>query len=751
MFSSICNIDMRFLTFARFAILIILIANINSCTTVNEEAPSPTISFDSFQVEPGFELQLVAKEPLIAAPVAIDFDNQGRIWVVEMRGYMPDVSGNGEEKPNGRISILSDFDKNGVARKSIVFIDSLVLPRALAHVYGGLLYAAPPYLWFVEINNDKPGKRTLVDSMYAVGGYVEMQPNGLMMNIDNWIYSANSTSRYQMKDGKWVREPTTFRGQWGISKDNYGRLYYNYNEVQLAGDHVLPNTLLSNPFFVPKESENKLLTENQLVYPLHPTTVNRGYIEGILTGDSLLRKFTAACGPVVYRGGQFPAEYYQNVFVCEPQANLIKRNILSFDSIKTSARQAWDNKEFIAVRDESFRPVSLVNAPDGSMYIVDMHRGVLEHRAVSTPYYRDGILRKKLDTLLTGGRIIRVKNKSKGLDKFPDFEHATDEQLVNMLTSPNGWLRDRAQQLLIQKQSKTVVDKLTAIVKSGRNRIAAIHALHTLDGLNSLSFELVVDAAAAGDPMESAHALVLLQKFASAERVPQIEKLLNDLYSRNNPFIDLYSVIGLAGWNKIAPDTFLPILKRLTDRNKNNNVFDEAVISSTGGLEERFMTMTSDKQLKQLLTQTVANKKSNKTNPILVERKLPLDERANGMVLFRKTCAGCHGADGEGIEHVGPPLRESQYVQGSLDRLAMIILNGLEGPLHINGQEYRFNGSMPNFGNNFSDKEIADIIYYLRNSYVTTSRKTINDKRIGELRKKPTGTLNEEKLSKMKE
>src|SRR5689334_22723352 len=174
----------------------------------NNTTAQQQISFDSIKIQDGFEMQLVAKEPLIVAPVAMDFDNQGRIWAVEMRGYMPDLGGNGEDKAVGRISILDDFDKNGVAQSSKVFLDSLVLPRAVAHVYGGLLYVEPPNLWYVEINGDKPGKRTLVDSMYAVGGYVELQPNGLMTNIDNWIYSANSTSRYRMKDGKWLREPT---------------------------------------------------------------------------------------------------------------------------------------------------------------------------------------------------------------------------------------------------------------------------------------------------------------------------------------------------------------------------------------------------------------------------------------------------------------------------------------------------------------------------------------------------------------
>jgi mono/diheme cytochrome c family protein len=736
-------------TSIRISVLFIFFIVLNGCTSAdNKKAPASSVSFDSYKVEPGFGLQLVAKEPLIVAPVAIDFDNQGRIWAVEMRGYMPDLAGSGEDKPVGRISILEDFDENGVAQTSKVFLDSLVLPRALAHVYGGLLYAEPPNLWFVEINHDKPGKKTLVDSMYAVGGYVELQPNGLMMNIDNWIYSANSTSRYRMKDGKWLREPTTFRGQWGISKDDYGRLYYNYNEAQLAGDHVLPNTVISNPYFVPKESENKLLTDDQRVYPLHPTTVNRGYEEGILTGDSLLKKFTAACGPVVYRGDNFPKEYYQNVFVCEPQANLIKRNILSFDGVRAIAKQANDSSEFVAAKDESFRPVTLKNAPDGSMYIVDMHRGILEHRAVSTPYYRAGIAHKKLDTLLNGGRILRIKNKNRPLDKFPGFIHATDEQLVNMLGSNNGWMRDRAQQLLLERKAKSVIPQLLELVKDEKKPVTSVHAMYTLEGSDGLNFELLLDAASSANAMKCAHALLLLEKYASNENASRMAELLNKIIERKNPVTDLYIAISVGAWNKISPELFMPLLKQLSEKYAKELIFQEAVVSSVAGHEEELRN--TNKLLDSMLTVTIDNKKEDKMNPVLVQRQMPLDQRANGRVLFLETCAGCHGADGEGIEHVGPPLRESEYVHGSLDRLAMIILSGLEGPIHVNNKEYRFNGTMPNFANNFSDSEIADIISYLRNSYVASRGKSIDANRVNVLRKRMTGTLTEEKLNKIK-
>src|SRR5690606_12068057 len=181
--------------------------------------------------------------------------------------------GSGEEEPNGKIKILEDRDNDGVVDHVKVFLDSLVLPRAIAHVYGGLLYAEPPNLWFVEIKGDKPGRMTLVDSLYAPVGNVEHMPNGLLMNIDNWIYNSNSNFRYQRQGNQWKKEPTTYRGQWGIDKDNWGRLYYNNNTTQLIGDYVLPNLVMRNPYFEPQEAVNRILTEDQRVFPLHSTTV----------------------------------------------------------------------------------------------------------------------------------------------------------------------------------------------------------------------------------------------------------------------------------------------------------------------------------------------------------------------------------------------------------------------------------------------------------------------------------------------
>src|SRR5690606_1277097 len=178
----------------------------------------------TFQLEEGFSLELVASEPLIEDPVAMTFDSRGRIWVVEMQSYMLDLDGNGEEKKISRIVILEDEDSDGKMDRSKVFLDSLAMPRAIALTEDGVLYAEPPNLWFVENIEDSPGKKTLIDSTYAVDGNAEHQPNGLTRGMDGWYYNAKSKFRYKRVDGTWIKEETEFRGQWGMSMDNFGRL-----------------------------------------------------------------------------------------------------------------------------------------------------------------------------------------------------------------------------------------------------------------------------------------------------------------------------------------------------------------------------------------------------------------------------------------------------------------------------------------------------------------------------------------------
>ncbi len=692
-------------------------------------------------MEEGFELEMVASEPLLKAPVAIDFDSKGRIWVAEMAGFMLNLEGDGEDLPNGSIKILEDRDGDGIMDHAKTFLDSLVMPRALALVYDGLLYVESPNLWFVEIENDKPGNRVLVDSLYATVGNPEHQPNGLMMNLDNWIYNAKSNYRYQRKDGIWYKEPTTGRGQWGISHDNFGRLYYNNNSTQLMGDHMLPNRLVRNKYFVPKKGVDEELTKDNRVYPLHRASVNRGYQEGVLNQDSLLVNVTAACGPLVYRGGTFPVDYDQNVFVCVPEANLIKRNILSFHGNRVEAEQAWQGKEFLASTDEGFRPVNLSNGPDGNMYVVDMHRGVIQHYAFLSPYLKKLSAEKKLDTILDYGRILRVRNKDYKAGEITDLKKLSASKLVASLKDPNGWMRDRAQQYLINKNDGSVLPELKKMALDNKSPLAQLHALYVLKGVGALSFDFLVQVAQSGGPEAASHAIVLMEEFASEKNVPQAKELFTGLLERNEPMLDLYLSSTLGIWAMYDQEVFFPYIYGLSQKYKDDIIVQEAILSGAEKVMPAMkvqldgMDNLKNMDLTLLTAASLERQENDNPNYIYSTKIARADSRTNGAILFRQICASCHSTSGEGIRGLAPPLLGSKYITDHLEQLGLIILHGLKGPLLINGEIYDEDHQMPGlkYNKDLSDKDISDIISYVTNAFSVDS-KGLGPEKIKELR-----------------
>lgn len=730
------------------SVALLLLIALESCQKQYEE---PEVSLENYQIEQGFELQVVASEPFLEAPVSIDFDNKGRIWVAEMRGYMTNIDGDGENLPSGTISIMEDLDGDGVTDHSKIFLDGLVLPRALAHVYGGLLYAEPPMLWFVEINDDKPGKKVLVDSLYADDGNVEHQPNGLMMNIDNWIYNAKSHFRYQRKNGIWIKEPTSYRGQWGITKDNFGRLYYNNNSTLLQADYVLPNTVINNPFYTPEKSISKTLTTNQRVYPLHVTSVNRGYEKGVLDQDSMLVNATSACGPMVYRAGQFTDDYNENVFVCAPEVNLIKRHILDFSTIRTTGEAAWVDKEFLASTDEAFRPVNLFNGPDGAMYVVDMHRGVIQHGAYMSPYLRKHLEEKGLDKIIGMGRILRVKNSTQPLQKIPDLEKATNAKLIDLLNEKNGWVRDKAQQLLILNGTAKDQFSLNEVALDASRPIAQMHALHTLNGLDLLSLELLIQVAETSSPDVVAHALLLIPTPKNQDQITDLLSLSMALKSQNNATVDLYLIMALGKWTNSSA-SFIPLLKEISER-RTDPIYQEAALGSLAGQEIKILESNPDTELTGMLLQAEVNRAANAKNWIYELASLPEDDRTRGLRFYKNICGACHGPGGDGIEGLAPPLRNSEYITASPKRLALILLHGLKGPINVNGKRYEFNGEMPGIANNpdMSDQDITDLMIYLSNAFGKSTREINADqvKALRTVKSKTGGAYTEEELLKI--
>lgn len=721
-----------------------------SCKPTVEE---PVINLDGYKIEDGFQLEVIASEPLLEAPVAIDFDNQGRIWVVEMPGFFI-----GETTPNGSIKILEDLDNDGVADHAKIVLDSLVMPRALALVYDGLLYVEPPKLWFAELENDKVKNKVLVDSLYAPDGNPEHQPNGLLINIDNWIYSAKSNFRYQRKEGKWIKEPTSFRGQWGITKDNFGRLYFNDNSRQLLGDYVLPNRLIRNKYYTPKEGQNKLLTDDQRVYPIHPTPVNRGYIKGVLNQDSLLVHFTAACGPLVYRGNNFTDDYNQNAFVCEPAANLIKRNILEFNGVYTQAEQAWHDKEFLSSNDKGFRPVNLNLGPDGNMYIVDMHRGVIQHHAYLSPYLRNISAKKKLDSIVDFGRILKVSKKDIPNQKVPILTNLSANKLVDLLKDSNGWLRDRAQQLIIFKNDKKVIPLLNELVKNVEHPLAQIHALYTLKGIDALSFETLIAVAKNSNAEVGAHAIILLESFLEKKHTNTVANLFNELLGKNSMIIDFYISTTLGGWASVDKEQFIPLITLLSWKYKNHKIFQEALISGFSNkniaLQMELIETIHAKNIlfKDVLLKNINQFKDEKPNSLYVQIGPSKDARTNGAKLYSQICSACHNSGGEGIEGLAPPLLNSDYLKGNVEKLTLVLLHGLQGPVTVNGTQYHFNSTMPGVINNeqISDKDLSSIISYITNAF-TNKQQYIDANKINALRSKKSKTGVEYSEAELKE
>lgn len=730
------------------------------CIACTKQYDEPTINLDSYQIADGFELKNITSEPFIEAPVTMSFDKKGRIWVVEMRGYMRNLEGTGENLPNSRILILEDLDKDGVTDHTKVFLDSLILPRAIAHVYDGLLYAEPPNLWFVDIQNDKPVNKVLVDDQYVTKGNVEHQPNGLMMHIDNWIYNAKSSFRYQRRFGKWYKEETFFRGQWGISKDNFGRLYHNHNSVIIKGDLVLPNTYTKNSNFTPEIALGKTLNKNQRVYPLHATSVNRGYIKGKLNKDSILMNVTAACAPLIYRGHQFPQEYNQNAFICAPEANVVKRNILDFSNNNIKAIHPTPNKEFLASTDEGFRPVNLFNGPDGNIYLVDMHRGILQDKAYLTPYLKKQYKDKQLDTIIGMGRILKIQRTEYKPEKTIDLTSLKTSDLIDFLNHPNGWYRDNAQQLIIQRKNYNIVPNLKEFILSTKNDISQIHALHTLNGLDALSFNFLNSLINKKNISINtlSHVIVLMEQKAHLKYLSKAKACIEKLASKNNFELDLYLAASLGKWIELNPVSFYPTILKISTRHQNQNLIQEGIISSLNQHEENFITYAhkhsfNNAILTSYLNKVLDSKKTKylkKSKAIKKQHKLAINA---GEKIFNNLCATCHGDKGLGITSLAPPFINSEYISESSNRLALVLLHGLSGPIKVNGQSYDLRATMPGLNNNpeYTDKDIQNIITYLQHTFAD-DLKPISTNKIKQLRnfEPENGVFSEKELLKIK-
>ncbi len=558
-----------------------------ACSDPEASPPlSPDEALTSFVLaDPALKIELVAAEPLVQDPVAITFDEAGRLWVVEMLGFMQDIDGTGEEDPVGRVSILTDTDGDGQMDHSQLFLDSLVLPRAIAVVKGGALVAENIPLWMAR-DGDADGvaeSSTLIDPEYGGSGMPEHSANGLWRGIDNWYYNAKSRFRYRPEGDGWRKDSTEFRGQWGICHDDAGRLYYNYNWSQLHADLVPPGTIGRNPHHTPTSGIDHGLTLERAIFPIRSNTaVNRGYVPGTLDQGGKLLEFASACGPLVYRGTALPEAYRGDAFVCEPTANLIKQNKVFEEGFMLRAEGAYPDREFLASTDERFRPVSLASGPDGALYVVDMYKGIIQHGPYMTPYLREVTLNRKLDKPIHMGRIWRITSAT-GAGKPPRQLAQMDARgWTEQLGSPNGWTRDAAQRLLVENGDTTALKALRELAESG-GYPARLHALWTLEGLGRLDAEILWRAAGDPEPHVAQTALRLLADTPrpGLQQQERFAGFLREHFETAHPLVQLQTVLS----GPLLPDTaYFGLGKRFLELYGALPLARDAVLS---GLENR--------------------------------------------------------------------------------------------------------------------------------------------------------------------
>jgi putative membrane-bound dehydrogenase-like protein len=478
---------------------------------------SPVDELKTFQLaDPNLTVELVAAEPDVRAPVAIAWDADGRMFVAEMTDY---PSG----PVNGRIRLLEDRNGDGRYEHAIIFATNLAFPNGvMAWKNGVLITAAPDILFLADTNGDgRADVRERILTGFSEGNQ-QLRVNGLFWGIDNWIYGANGRSDGEVKWGDGTpagsirRKDFRFRpdtkqfeviagnSQFGMGHDDWGNRFPVFNatpirHVVMEDRYLSRQPLLAGTDNVPGVSP----ADGTRVFALTPPT---------LLIPQPIGHFTSACGPSVYRGTALPEEYRGNYFVCEPVQNVVQRRVLKPNGSTFVAEYAHTSKEFLASTDRWFHGVFTATGPDGALYVVDFYRDLVEHPQWVAPELRDKVDWRKGEE---HGRIWRVRAKGAKAAKVEKLSGFSNLQLVKALESDNGWTRDTAHRLLVERDAREITDALNRLVRQSAKPQSRLHAIHLLARLNARNGETYAIALRDKHPAVRAHAIDLLASDAA--------------------------------------------------------------------------------------------------------------------------------------------------------------------------------------------------------------------------------------------
>ena len=565
---------------------------------------SPEEALASMRLREGFQIELVAAEPLVIDPVHFDWDAQGRLWVVEMRDYPLGLDGKG--KPGGRVTVLHDDNGDGRMDRSVPFLTDLPFPTSVLPYRKGVLIAAAPDLLYAE-DSDGDGRADQTRVLFTgfTEGNQQHRFNGFEWGLDGWLHLANGDSGGTVKsldtgktlsiNGRDLRlnpdtgemETVSAQTQFGRRRDDWGNWFGNNNPTWLWQVTMPEHYLRRNPKVAVKRVSRMLAQRADatrtfpvsapLVRPNQPWSLNH---------------VTSGCSPTPYRDDLFGPEFAESVFISEPVHNVIHREVLSTrGSALHSQRAAGEEQsEFLASTDSWFRPTTLRIGPDGALYVADMYRFVLEHPEWISPEMQARVNLRAGDDK---GRIYRISPRGSPRRPMPRADSFEPAALVAALDSPNGWQRDLAQRLLVQRRDPVVAAGLRGLMTLRHRPQVRVQALATL-GLLRGALDAATVIAALGDPHPGVRRQALEQSERLAAHHPEVFPAVAALARDPEAPVRLQAAFTLGQWPAERAE---PVLRELAVRDAGDELIRTAILTSLRADSPLFTELNSGQKV----------------------------------------------------------------------------------------------------------------------------------------------------------
>ncbi|MEP4078400.1 DUF7133 domain-containing protein [Haloferula sp.] len=656
---------------------------------------SESEALESIDLPDGYRLELLLSEPQVEEPVMVAWDGNGAMYVVQMRTYMQDIDASGEKESTSVITRHVDSNGDGSYDQHSTFAKDLKLPRFVLPLDDRVIVGTTDTLdlWTYR---DTTGNG-VADEVIKIheggrrGGNMEHQPSGLMWALDNWMYLTYEAKRYRFTDGKLVvQKMPAGSGQWGLSQDDWGRLYYS----DAGGEKPARNfqqPLVYGALALPGQEEKDFRT----VYPIAEVPDVQGGHRRVGPNGGV-NNFTGVAGQSVFRGDRLPEDIRGDLIIPEPVGRLIRQVEIDREDAKTVLRNATPGSEFLRTRDVNFRPVWTATTPGGQMAIVDMHRGIIQQGNWTKrgSYLREVIQKWKLDRNIGKGRIYRLVHKDHQAGPQPRMLDETTPQLLAHLSHPNGWWRDTAQKLIILRKDRDfAVPSLEKMVREDPSELGRLHAMWTLEGIGKLSPEVVAQAIRDSASIVRTSAVRAAEPFMATGEKTVLAALTSPLPKDPELVVQLLNSIAASG-------TTTPELLELSEQIEEHYADAEVI---------REVLKVRDK----------ATHETRLTRDLQRQGAEFAQSMERGKAIYRQLCFSCHGDDGQGTPMAGrpgaklaPSFTDSPRVLGNGENAIRVLLHGMTGPL--DGKTYE--GLMVPMATN-DDPWIADIVTYLRNSF----------------------------------